>query len=62
MLEIGVGRLDEAAQLRADFNALKTPDALHLATALPHNCDQFWTNDTRLDLVAPSLVKNILIN
>ena len=50
-----------AAQLRADFSSLKTPDALHLATALHHNCDEFWTNDNRLNSVAPSLVKNVLI-
>ncbi len=50
-----------AAQLRADFNSLKTPDALHLAIALHHNCDEFWTNDNRLSSVAPSLVKNVLI-
>lgn len=49
-----------AAQLRADFPSLKTPDALHLSTALYHNCDEFWTNDNRLDKVAPQLVKNIL--
>lgn len=49
-----------AAQLRADYPSLKTPDALHLATATYHNCDEFWTNDNRLDKVAPSLVKNIL--
>ena len=61
MLEITVERFDEAAQLRADFSSLKTPDALHLATALHHNCDEFWTNDNRLNSVAPSLVKNVLI-
>ena len=49
-----------AAQLRADFPSLKTPDALHLSTALHHNCDEFWTNDHRLDKIAPNLVKNIL--
>ena len=49
-----------AAQLRADVSSLKTPDALHLATALHHNCDEFWTNDNRLKSVAPSLVKNVL--
>lgn len=27
---------------------LKTPDALHLATAIRGSCGQFWTNDTRL--------------
>ena len=51
---------DEAARLRADFTSLKTPDALHLAAALHYNCNEFWTNDSRLDKVAPNLVKNIL--
>lgn len=50
----------QAAQLRADFPSLKTPDALHLATALHHNCDEFWTNDNRLDRIAPNVVKNVL--
>lgn len=58
-LEKGVFRI--ATQLRADFRGLKTPDALHIATALHHNCDEFWTNDNRLNLVAPNLVKNILL-
>lgn len=60
-LEITAERFDEAAQLRADFSSLKTPDALHLATAQHHNCDEFWTNDNRLNSVAPSLAKNVLI-
>jgi len=50
-----------AAKLRANFTSLKTPDALHIATAIHHNCDEFWTNDDRLNSVAPSLVKNVLI-
>lgn len=50
----------DAAQLRADFPSLKTPDALHLATAVHHGCDEFWTNDNRLERVNPSLIKNIL--
>jgi predicted nucleic acid-binding protein len=37
-----------ASQLRADFPSLKSPDALHLATATLYNCDEFWTNDERL--------------
>jgi len=48
-----------AARLRADFTGLKTPDAIHLATALYHNSDEFWTNDSRLNHIAPSLVKDI---
>jgi predicted nucleic acid-binding protein len=51
---------DQAAKLRADFAGLKTPDALHIATAVYHNCDEFWTNDNRLDKIEPNLVKNIL--
>lgn len=49
-----------AAQIRADFPSVKTPDAIHLATALHYGCDEFWTHDDRLSKVAPSLAKNIL--
>lgn len=52
---------NQAARLRADFLGLKTPDATHLATAEYHNCDEFWTNDNRLDKAASALVKNVLI-
>lgn len=51
---------DRAAKLRADFTGSKTPGALYLATAADHNCDEFWTNDDRLDKIIPNLVKNIL--
>jgi uncharacterized protein len=51
---------EKATQLRADFPKLKTPDAIHLATATNYNCDEFWTNDDDLNKIAPSLVKNIL--
>ena len=50
-----------AAQLRADFPSVKTPDAIHLATALHYGCDEFWTNDDRLAKVAPALAKNKLM-
>ena len=49
-----------AAQLRADFPNVKTPDAIQLATALHYGCDEFWTNDDRLAKVSPALAKNIL--
>ena len=58
MLEITPDLYDKAAQLRAAFSSLKTPDSLHLATALRHNCDEFWTNDNRPDSVARTLVRN----
>lgn len=50
----------KATKLRADFPSLKTPGALHVSTALYHKCDEFWTNDNRLDKIAPNLVKKIL--
>ncbi len=37
--------LREAARLRALHHALKTPDAIHAATALMHGCALFVTND-----------------
>lgn len=49
-----------AAQIRADFPSLKTPDAIHLAAALHYGCDEFWTHDDRLAKVAPTIAKNIL--
>ena len=39
--------LRKASQERAIYG-LKTPDAIHLATALEGNCDYFITNDARL--------------
>ena len=37
-----------ATRLRAD-HGFKTPDAIHLAVALTTGCDEFLTNDRRLD-------------
>jgi predicted nucleic acid-binding protein len=36
---------EKAANLRATFSGLKTPDALHAATALAHGRGIFVTND-----------------
>lgn len=38
----------EAARLRREHKALKTPDAIHLTTAIAHRCDYFVTNDAAL--------------
>ncbi|MEI6415678.1 MAG: type II toxin-antitoxin system VapC family toxin [Pseudomonadota bacterium] len=49
----------EAARLRAAHASLKTPDALHLATAQHQGCTKFWTNDDRLQRVVGSYAVNI---
>jgi predicted nucleic acid-binding protein len=49
----------KAAELRTGF-ALKTPDALHLATALKSGCNALWTNDRRLARAAGDFAVAIL--
>jgi predicted nucleic acid-binding protein len=49
----------QAAQLRARFG-LRTPDALHLACAQHHRCDELWTNDDRLVQASHGLARNVL--
>ena len=39
-----------AADVRARYN-LKTPDAIHVATAIAPGCDAFLTNDTGIKRV-----------
>jgi predicted nucleic acid-binding protein len=40
--------LKSAALLRSQYKALRTPDAIHLATALTHGCSHFVSNDVAL--------------
>ena len=49
----------QAAELRARFG-LKTPDALHLACAQHHRCDELWTNDERLSRSSHGMARNVL--
>lgn len=52
-----------ALQLRVRHQ-IKTPDALHLATALHHDCAEFWTNDDRLRsaaMIAGCVAQNVLV-
>lgn len=44
--------LKEAARLRATTPSLRTPDAIHAATAITSGCTQFLTNDRQLRTVA----------
>ncbi len=46
LLPITQDVLREAARLRATIPALKTPDAIHAATALRNGCVLFVSNDT----------------
>lgn len=46
-LPVSVEIAEQGARLRAQYN-LRTPDALHLATALAAGCNAFLTNDRAL--------------
>jgi predicted nucleic acid-binding protein len=54
-LPITSSAYDGAASLRAEFG-LRTPDAIHLATALTNYCEEFWTNDEKLLRVSTGIV------
>lgn len=57
-LRIDDNTFERALQLRTQ-HGLKTPDALHLATAQQHGCNEFWTNDDRLSKSAGIMAVNI---
>jgi predicted nucleic acid-binding protein len=59
ILDIEAPVFRQAAELRARHR-LKTPDALHLATARYHGCAEIWTNDDRLNQAAGMLAVNVL--
>lgn len=48
-----------AAELRAQ-HGIRTPDALHLAAAQMHGCEQLWTNDNRLTAASDGLATAII--
>ena len=51
MVDLNRAVFEMATTLRAESH-LKTPDALHLATAIQSGCSEFWTNDKKLVKVA----------
>lgn len=50
----------KAAQLRAKYN-LKTPDAIHLATAEERNCELFFTADKDFNKASSGNLKIVVI-
>ena len=46
--DIDVNIAEKAAQIRAEYNAFRTMDAIQLATACVKGCDLFLTNDKQL--------------
>lgn len=62
LLPVTQNILREAAGLRATAN-LKTPDAIHAASALAANCTQFITNDgdlRRVSVLTVTILKELL--
>jgi len=51
LVDVNAKIAQEAARLRAKYN-LRTPDALHVATAIDSNCDSVLTDDKGLKHVA----------
>jgi uncharacterized protein len=51
VLPLDTSAFDLATKLRASHGT-KTPDALHLASAMIGGCNEFWTNDRRLNAAA----------
>ncbi|MEO6724680.1 MAG: type II toxin-antitoxin system VapC family toxin [Blastocatellia bacterium] len=60
MLDLPRVIFDAGARLRAAHPRLKTPDAIHLAAAVHHGCTEFWTNDDRLNAIAPGLAMKVI--
>ena len=59
VLTIGDEVFERALDLRVRYG-LKTPDALHQATAIHHGCTESRTNDDRLRAAAGALAVNVL--
>ena len=51
LIPVNQNILREAARLRAVTPSLRTPDAIHVATAMTSECSQFLTNDRRLRIM-----------
>jgi predicted nucleic acid-binding protein len=58
MLEMNSDVFTLAAQIRA-HQGLRTPDALHAATAIYHRCDELWTGDSRFAVVGDRMTVRV---
>src|SRR5262249_38118731 len=58
LLPVSAEIAEYAAQLRPNYT-LKTPDALHLATAIKTSCNVFLTNDIRLQRTTEIQVRTL---
>lgn len=58
-LELNGTVFRQAAHIRSK-STLKMPDAIHLACAQFHGCDEIWTNDERLDVVSRGLARRVV--
>ncbi len=47
---------NRAIAFRSQHNGLRIPDALHLAIAIEHQCQSFWSFDQRLLAVAEKYI------
>ena len=61
VLDMGREVYDLAAELRA-HHGVKTPDALHAATAIQHGCDELWTGDSRLAAIGTRIKLRVFGN
>lgn len=57
-LDLNRRLFEQATELRAQHR-LSTPDALHLAAAIDAGCEEFWTNDRRLERAAAKRIEVI---
>ena len=57
VMPIDINLATLAAQLRSSHKQLKTPDAIHLATAIAKNAGTLFTNDRKLANIAKGYLK-----
>ena len=55
-VDLSTALFDRATWIRA-HHSLKVADAIHLATALEYQCDEFWTGDRKLAGVAAGFIR-----